>query len=268
MPTLSLSHGVDLAYQIDDFTDPWTTPETVVCLHGLAEGGIAWRSWVPTLGRHYRVVRPDQRGFAASTPMPEDFDWSLDVFIADLVKLVDTLELPRFHLVSAKFGGTVAMRFAAQYPERVSSLSVISSPVSLRKSLGDQIPWWREVVAKEGVRKWANMTMQGRLGRNATPAESAWWTDLMGSAPASTVIGIMRNLVEVDVTADLKAIRCPTLIATTTGSGLGSVESVKEWQRQIPDSKLVVLDSDSYHVAAAEPDECAAIVLRFLQETN
>jgi 3-oxoadipate enol-lactonase len=269
MHTLSLSPGIDLAYHIDDFTDPWTSPETIICLHGLAEGSIAWRAWVPTLGRHYRIVRPDQRGFADSTPMPESFDWSLDIVGADLLKLMDNLQLPRVHLVSAKFGGTVGMRFAAKHPDRVSSLSVVSSPVSLRKSLGTQIPWWKDVLAeKDGVRKWAGMTMAGRLGSKATPEATAWWTDLMGAAPASTVDGIMRNLVEIDVTQDLPNIRCPTLIATTTGSGLGSVDSVREWQRQIPNSELVVLDSDSYHVAAAEPDKCAGIVLRFLKGLN
>ena len=44
MPTMNLSPGLDLFYQIDDFTDPWQAAETVVLLHGNAESGEAWRA--------------------------------------------------------------------------------------------------------------------------------------------------------------------------------------------------------------------------------
>ena len=70
---------------IDDFTDPWTQPETVLLVHGLAESGQAWRAWVPHLARRWRVIRIDQRGFGKSTPMDEDFPWSVDTLAADLV---------------------------------------------------------------------------------------------------------------------------------------------------------------------------------------
>ena len=60
-------------YQVDDFADPWRTPDTILMLHGNAESGLAWYGWVPALARQYKVVRPDMRGFGASTPMPRDF---------------------------------------------------------------------------------------------------------------------------------------------------------------------------------------------------
>ncbi len=268
MPTVSLSPGVDLFYRIDDFTDPWSKPETIIFLHGLAESGEAWRPWVPHFARHFQVVRVDQRGFGNSTPAPVDFPWSIDVPVDDLAALAAHLGLSSFHLVAGKFGGTVAMRFAARYPAAVKSLSVVSSPASLRRSLGGQIPDWARVVEAEGVRTWAGSTMRGRLGSGASPAATAWWTDLMGATPASTVIGIMRTLTQVDVTADLKNIQCPSLVITTTGSQLGSVDAVREWQTMIPRSRLVALDDDSYHIAASKPDECAEIVRAFIDQVN
>ena len=94
MPIIKLPSGHDLFYTVDDFTDLWTQAETVVFLHGLAEKGEAWRAWVPHFARDYRVVRPDQRGFGASTPMPEEFDcpWTF----ADLAHLASQLDLQRF----------------------------------------------------------------------------------------------------------------------------------------------------------------------------
>ena len=104
MPTIRLSPELDLSYRVDDFTDPWTTPETVVFLHGIAESSQAWRAWVPHFARRYRVVRLDQRGFGESTPMPADFAWNIDVLVRDLAQAADLLNLGTFHLVSAKLG--------------------------------------------------------------------------------------------------------------------------------------------------------------------
>src|SRR5882672_9755208 len=60
MPTFRPSPDLDMHYEVDDFTDPWRKPETILLLHGNAESGLAWWAWVPHLARHYRVVRPDE----------------------------------------------------------------------------------------------------------------------------------------------------------------------------------------------------------------
>src|SRR6266851_2197306 len=107
MPNFRPSPDLDMHYRVDDFTDPWRSPETILLLHGNAESGVAWNGWVPTLARDYRVVRPDMRGFGASTPMPADYAWTLDLLIDDFVGLMDALDIARFHLVGAKIGGTI-----------------------------------------------------------------------------------------------------------------------------------------------------------------
>jgi 3-oxoadipate enol-lactonase len=119
MPTLRIPPDLYLHYVVDDFTDPWSKPSTVLMLHGNAESGAAWYGWMPELARRHRVVRPDMRGFGQSTPMPREFQWSLDGLIDDYCRLMDVLGVERFHLVGAKIGGTIARAFAARRPERV-----------------------------------------------------------------------------------------------------------------------------------------------------
>ncbi len=131
MPTLK-SADLEMHYRVDDFTDPWTKPETILLLHGNAESSAAWFGWVPHLARRYRVVRPDRRGFGASTPMPRDFPWTLDIIIDDHIRLMDALGIERFYLVGAKYGGTIARAFAARRPERVRTLTVIGTPPAAR----------------------------------------------------------------------------------------------------------------------------------------
>src|ERR1035437_9838550 len=104
---MKVAPDLDMPYLIDDFTDPWTEPDTVLLLHGFSEASVAWYAAVPQLARRLRVVRPDMRGFGESTPMPRDYPWSLDTIIDDFVSLMRGLKIERFHLVGGKVGGTI-----------------------------------------------------------------------------------------------------------------------------------------------------------------
>ena len=94
MPYVTLPDGAKLHYRVDDFTDPWTTPETVVLLHGYVRNSNFWYAWVPVLARYFRIVRPDLRGCGLSPPPAEGFQWSLAQYHDDLIAF---LQLQRRH---------------------------------------------------------------------------------------------------------------------------------------------------------------------------
>jgi 3-oxoadipate enol-lactonase len=263
MPTFAASPELQLHYLVDDFTDPWTRPETIVLLHGNAESSLAWYAWVPLLARRFRVVRPDMRGYGASTPMPRDFPWTLDVIIDDYARLLDSLGVQRFHLVGAKIGGVVARAFAARRPERVTTLTVIGSPPPLRKG-AERIPALTEEFETLGIEHWARRTMAGRLGDRFPPAGVEWWIKFMGRAPLSTIVGFNATINYSDIRADIAKIRCPTLVITTDESGLASVEETRAWQQTIPKSELLVVPGNSYHVAASDAERCAQATHEFI----
>src|SRR5882672_8952032 len=48
MPTFHIPPTLDMHYEVDDYTDPWRPPATVLMLHGNAESGAAWYGWYPT----------------------------------------------------------------------------------------------------------------------------------------------------------------------------------------------------------------------------
>ena len=268
MPTFQASPDAQLHYLVDDFADPWRDSETILLLHGNAESGMAWYGWVPSLARRFRVVRPDMRGFGASTPMPRDFPWTLDIVIDDFVRLMDSLGVKRFHLVGAKIGGTIARAFAARRPERVINLTVVGTPPPMREGAAERAPELAEEFERHGVERWARRTMAGRLG-STFPAEGVeWWIKFMGRTAVSTQIGFMRTIACADIRADLPKIRCPTLVITTDGSGLASVDETRAWQQQIPNSSLLVLPGNSYHVAASHAERCAEATLDFIARNS
>lgn len=255
--------GIRVHLRLDDFTDPWMPAPTVLMLHGLAESGEAFRAFVPALSRKARVARLDLRGYGESPAMPADHPWRFDALVEDVVRVIAALGVPRVHLVGGKIGGTIALAVAARHPQLVDRLAVLGAPASLRDMIA-RTPAWRAQIAQEGVLAWVRGSNAGRMGTRMTPAQLEWWAQLMGRTAASTLQGFLRMVPDVDVTGEVRRITAPALVVTTTGSGLGSVDSVRAWQQQIAGSKLIVLDNDSYHVAASDPDETAALVRDFL----
>lgn len=270
MPTLRLHEGTDrqfdMHYEIDNFVEPWRKPETILMLHGNSESGVVWYGWIPHLARHYSLVRPDMRGFGASTPMPNDHAWTMDELVDDYVALMQRLGIARFHLVAAKFGGSVARRFAARFPELVLSLTLVGTPTAKRPAMEANLPSWVNELETQGVESWARRTMGGRLGSDFDPAGVEWWVKHMGRTALSTQIGFMKSGISVtDLSADLPRIACPTLVFASPSVSLGSLDEVRAWQEQIPNSRLQVVPGNSYHVAASAAEQCALETLRFIQ---
>ena len=262
MQRIEIRPGVAIAYQDHWFGAPWTTPETVVLIHGNSESSRAWAQWVPPLAGHYRVVRPDLPGFGAS-PVPEGYTWSATELAADIGRFLDALKIQRCHLVGAKYGGSACMRLACDQPGRLISLALFSGAV--RGSGGGNA----EAIRTKGVRQWAADTMRSRLGSAAPPDQVKWWTDeLMGKTDVRATYGASAARIDMELEHELHRITAPTLYVTTQGSGLHSVAEVEKFAKQIPNSRVIVMPGDSFHIAAVEPDQCAQHALRFMQQAS
>src|SRR5436305_4822994 len=136
MAVATIDPGLSMHYEDDYFGEAWIEPETVLLVHGVAESSQAWFAWVPHLARGYRVLRPDLRGFGSSSVPAPGYVWSTKAFASDLDRFMEEVGVSSAHVVSAKLGGSIAMQFAADYPSRVRTLSVLSSPVRAHNTGG------------------------------------------------------------------------------------------------------------------------------------
>jgi pimeloyl-ACP methyl ester carboxylesterase len=249
-PTSSADAPRDRFFREDWFGEPWRKPHSIVLIHGALESSIVWYAWVPTLSRHFHVVRPDLPGCGLSA-VPADFDWSFAGLAAYVASVLDKAGVTSAHIVGAKTGGPIAMQFAADFPQRTRSLSVVSGPASVI-----------EIVNPSPV------PQKDRLGSRASVEMVEYWTAMEKSAPAVGTQGLNKALSNFDLERDgvLQRIEAPSLVITSDRSALQSVEKVRKYQSAIRNSRLVVLNSDAYHVAVAEPEQCLASVLAFVRE--
>jgi 3-oxoadipate enol-lactonase len=240
----------DLFYREDWLGEPWRMPEPVVLIHGNDESSAEWYAWVPRLAQEYRLFRPDLPGLGHSR-IPRAFQYSLANLATFVTQVMDRARVESAHIVGAKTGGAVAMRLAADYPRRTRSLVVVGGPASpLQIDNPSPVP------------------QRDRLGSNVSKEMVAYWNTLFSKGDREGVKGLSQSLSNFDLAKEgvLQRITAPTLVITADRSKMHSVEKARAYQVQIPNSRLVVIRSDAYHIAAANADECVTHTLAFLKE--
>jgi 3-oxoadipate enol-lactonase len=266
-------HGGEIYCVEDNYTNGWEQPDTVLMLHGIAERAEIWRPWVPHFARKHTVLRVDLRGFGRSSAMPEGFaiaDWA-----DDIEQLVASLKRTRVHLVATKLGALIAFELAQRRLPWIQSLTLAGMLPSPKQSLGAWIDDWLAMVegSPDGVGRWAQATMPGRMGTSLTPEAMQWWTALMSTAPAASVAGCFRLLPGIDGPSNPDRVQCPTLFiaagapVTTTESRFQQRPAASDLQRlrdSVPGAGWVEVPADSYHIAATHPDACADEAARFI----
>lgn len=93
---------------------------TLILLHGNGEDHTYFVKQLPAFSPHFRLVLMDTRGQGQSTGGDGELNFS--VFAADLLALMDHLQIAKAHLLGFSDGGNLALTFALAHPERVQSL--------------------------------------------------------------------------------------------------------------------------------------------------
>ena len=246
----------DYFFRDDWFGEPWRKPEAAILIHGNEESSLVWYAWMPRMGAEFRVLRPDLPGLGRSR-IPAGFEWSLPSLASYIAHVMDKAGADSAHVIGAKAGGAIAMQFAADYPTRTRTLSVVHVPVVTSTAAA------RFTALKPNEQ-------HARLGSAASKEMVEYWEKMFSTASEITSKGLLTAVYGADFTKDgvLARIKAPTLLMTADRGQAQSVEKARQYQTLIPNSQLVVLRSDAYHIAAANPDECVANVLAFIKEAR
>lgn len=217
-----------------------------------------WRHFLRDLGEIATVVRYDERGFGMSDWNVSDF--SLEARHRDLEALVEATGFKRFALLGMSGGSPVAMAYAARHPERVTRLilygAVSPEPTTFEGQKLDVEETFRSMI-RVG---WA--TEDALFRRvftriyipNASEEQMRWFDDLerMSTSPENAVATRLAHQA-VDVAEEIPRIVAPTLILHAVGDRAAPFGNAVKVAREIPDARLVELDSTNHILLADEP---------------
>jgi 3-oxoadipate enol-lactonase len=261
MESFTTSDGSILAYDIDDFTDPWKEAPTLLLLHAAMGSARRYFAWVPHLSRHYRVVRLDLRGHGRSQVPPADQPLSLDRLVTDVAELLDHLGLEAAHIVGNSAGGYLGQQLAMTRPERVRSLSLFGSTPGLKNS---QAPSWIPQIQAKGLRAFLAETIRDRLAADADPGLIEWFLDEAAKNDSSYIGKFVLLMASYDWSGEVERIACPTLVVIPGNETVGSIANYDPF-RKLKNVEIKVYEGLPHNICDAVPDRCAADVRDFLR---
>jgi len=120
-----LDREITIAYTERGPASPAPHSLPVLLLHGSPGSRRDFTGAAPVLAEHRRVLAPDLPGFGVSTP--DVADYSIAAHARYVREMLDALGIERVHVVGFSMGGGVAIELADLAPERVASLTLLSS---------------------------------------------------------------------------------------------------------------------------------------------
>jgi 3-oxoadipate enol-lactonase len=135
----------------------------IVFIHGMGLDLTLWDDYAADLAESFRVVRLDMIGHGQSTPLPEA--WGLGEHTKQVADLLDHLGIAKATIVGFSLGGTVAQRFALDYPDKIAGLIVVASVYGRTDEEQSAVEARLRIVEAEGPQG----VVAGALSRWFTP---------------------------------------------------------------------------------------------------
>lgn len=123
----------------DPAQDPTGAP--ILLVHGFAVAGLqTFEPWASEQLRGRSLILPDLLGYGHSERIPAPGPWySVQGYSDALVQMLDQLGVRQVDLISHSFGGSVALRFALDHPDRVRRIVFISAAIYVEPSVAEGI---------------------------------------------------------------------------------------------------------------------------------
>jgi len=239
-----------------------------VLVHGLGgtSAGI-WGSVAGELERDFTVVTYDLRGTGASGRPPGPY--SLDDFVSDLRALVEALELERPALVGHSFGGSIALAYAARYPDGVAAIVSAGGPIVLpeqgRQGMRDRA----EKVESEGMASIAETVATNGTApsfRERDPRGYEQLVTMLAANDPQTYAATCRVLAELDLRPELGRVSAPVLLIAGDRDGVVPPAAGDEIEAALPNvAGRVTVEDCGHNLTVERPDVLVEQLRSFLR---
>lgn len=254
----SMGRKIDIEYQ-------WITPERtdrplIVFLHeGL--GSISmWRDWPAQVcaATGCRGLMYSRYGYGHSTPRPRDEGRTVDYLHVQahdaLPALLSALGLEdeRPILFGHSDGGSIALLYAALFPDRVHAIAVAAPHIFV------------EDITLEGIHKardfYQSSDFPARLARYHRDGESVFW--------AWVDVWLTPEFRSWNIEAFLDDIRCPVLAIQGVDDEYGTLEQIRGIARRVPDTRLLEIPDCGHSPQRDQPQVVIDALCGFLAENG
>ncbi len=220
--------------------------EPVILLHGGLANANYWGNQVKELAKSYRVIVMDSRGHGRSTRDKRPFGY--DLMAADVLALMDSLQVPKAAIVGWSDGAIVGLDIAIHHPGRLTKLFAFaanSDPSGVKDVA--QSPVFSQFIARAKT-EYEELSPTKDGYKAFLDEITAMWS------------------AEPNFTRDeLRSIPVPVLIADGDRDEAIKRENTEFMADEIPNAGLLLLPGVSHFAFLQDPQQFNCSLLRFLQ---
>ncbi len=234
-------------------------------VHGIGSRQTTWDRLIDELQGSFTCVSYDLRGHGKS-PIPPT-PYSLEELVQDLEALRVKLGHEKIHVIGHSLGGMIGPAYARTYPDRILSVGLLSTAAGRTDEDRSKLQAVRDAMDEKGV-----MPI-------ITALVARWYTDdfianrpdlidmrikQVKDTPADVFLSVFSIYATTEMAPWLHEITCPCLVLTGELDGACNPRLNKFIDRQLPDSKLVILDGLKHSILVEAPQRVAPYINHFL----
>ena len=241
----------------------------LVLLHAFPFSADMWRAQAASPPPGCRVIAPDFRGFGQSPPLAAGSAVSMDDHAADVLALIDGLELDEAVIGGLSMGGYVTFAIYRMEPSRFSGMILADtrSQADSPQAREGRVKL-REVLAKDGPPGVAGQMLPKLLGETTRRERPDVVTEtramIESAAPAAIDAAIVALMWRPDLTPALPAIFCATLVVVGEEDEITPPAEAEAMHRAIARSTLIVIPGAGHLSNLERPEVFSRALADFL----
>jgi pimeloyl-ACP methyl ester carboxylesterase len=253
--------------------------EPIVFVHEFGSDHREWEPQVRWFSRSYRCVTYDARGYPPSD-VPEDPDeYGWEHAVADLLAVLDGLELPTAHLVGLSMGGYAVLQFARLHPERATSVVAAAAGSGSGPAEREQWPTVAAAIADafraRGMAAMAEEIAHGPTRIQLLRKSPRAWEEFMAHLREHSALGMSNTMARYqalrpslyDFEAEFAQLATPVLLALGDEDA-PCLETNLMLKRAIPGAGLWIHPHTGHAVNLEEPAAFNAVVGSFFADVE
>jgi len=239
----------------------------VMLVSGLSGFASFWADLVPSFAKSFDVVTHDHRGIGQSDLTRSGF--TVDRMAADVIGLMDALEIERAHIVGHSTGGAIAQILAIEHPRRVASI-VLSAcwtkpDAYFRRFFGLR----KDILLRLGPSAYVQSNSLflypgWYVARNNEQLRQMEAQTLAVFPPTEIAASRIDAILAFDRTAQLARIKTPTLVVGAEDDLITPAYFSEELARLIPGAEIKIFPRGGHAFTQVRPREYSQAVLPFL----
>ncbi len=248
----SLKNTIDTRYGKLSYID-YGSGEIILVAHGLFGGYDQAYDSVKNLSDEYRILAPSRFGYPGS-------DLPSESTVKDQAKayleLINSLNIDKVFILGTSAGGSVAIRFALEYPDRVKGVILYCS-----NALQEKKPQESDIPKYNAVPKFfANdfmMWLATPIMKNVMNMSSDTWLSIFPISKRKEGVindGYNANR-DMDINYDdyiLESIQVPVLALHAIDDKMASYEKVKNMVERFPNGSLITFETGGHMMVGKE----------------